>query len=298
MAAFSAAAGSWNDEALGLLYAAWQIATLLVIAGYCRRRSSARAGALAAALVAFWYPLYKAFNTGLAEIPFAFALVLLCAAVADGSVARCAVSTILCVATKQEGAVLVAFVALVALAALKFRRSAVVIAVAAVIHGLALRLGRGPLHDRDFSLSFLRPAHADELLRRGIRILGALFDVWGVFSILGILCLVGLFLAGSRSREDFLLVPLGGQLLLYLGACALSVYDPVWQLNSAFFRIAAALMPAVGLVLGCRIGKAQSMPAWVHTGSPPRADPPKPDASNGLPLTEATAPNTGAWTGK
>ena len=256
-AAFSAATGGWNDEALGLIDIATQIATALVVAGYCRRRAHPVAGAVTAALVALWYPLYRAFGTGLAEIPFALSLVLLATAAADGAVARGALAAFLCCATKQEGTI---FSLLLAAALVlrrgrppSARRAALAIAIAAVGHFALLRLARGELHDRDFTWSIL--SNAPELFARLGRLARALAGAWGPGELLGLAALVGVLLLTRRSRENFLLLPLAGQIVVYLGACALSAWDPVWQLRSAFFRIAATLVPPLAIVVGGRLGQ-------------------------------------------
>jgi len=264
MAAFAAATGGWNDEALGLVYVATQIATVLVVAGYCRRRGHPFAGALAGAFVGLWYPLYRAFGTGLAEIPFALSLVLLATAAADGSVARSALSAFLCCATKQEGTLFALFVA-AALALRRgrspsARRAALAAGIAAAAHFGFLRLARGELHDRDFTLAMLAPSNAPELFARLGRLSRALAGAWGPVELLGLACLAGILLATRRAPEDFLLPPLAGQLLAYLGACALSAWDPVWQLRSAFFRIAATLVPPLALVVGCRLAGERPAP--------------------------------------
>jgi len=259
MAAFSAATGGWNDEALGLIFVFCQIAAVLVVAGYCRRRGSPAAGALAAVLVAFWYPLYRAFHTGLAEIPFALTLVLLATAAADESAPRGALAALLCVATKQEGTAFTLLVAGTLVAsrgsARPSRRTALAIAAVTVLHFVALRLARGDLHDRDFTFAVLSPSRATELLGRLGRLGRAFAGASTPAGILGLACLAAVLLATRRAREDFLLVPLGLQLSIYLGACALSSWDPVWQLRSAFFRIAATLGPALALVIGCRLAR-------------------------------------------
>jgi len=265
MAAFSAATGGWNDEALGLLFVLGQIAAVLVVAGYCRRRGGPRAGALAAVLVAFWYPLYRAFETGLAEIPFALSLVLLATAAADESPARSALAALLCVATKQEGT---AFALLVAGtlaprrgASRSSRRAALAIAAVTALHGGALLFARGALHDRDFTFAALAPSRAGELVGRLGRVARALVTTGTPAELFALACLAGIFLLTRRTREDFLLIALAAQVGIYLGACALSAYDPAWQLRSAFFRIAATLGPALAVVVGCRLAREATIPA-------------------------------------
>jgi len=266
MAAFSAAAGSWNDETLGLLYAAWQIATVLVIAGYCRRRGCARAGLAAAALVAWFHPLYRGYGAGLADVPFAFAAVLLCAAAADRNPGRAAIAALLLVATKQEGTLFAILAALLLLAGSAAdrgarRATAAVVAGAAAAHLLLLRALRGPLSDRDFTFAPL--AHAADLAARFARLFPALAGSLTIPLVAGIAASAAVFFAGRRSREDLLLAALGLQVSAYLGACVLSAYDPVWQLQG-FFRTSGALAPAAALLLASRVA-APSTPAPVSS---------------------------------
>ena len=76
--------GRWDDHALALLYPFFQIATLLALAGWLRRRGASATLALAAAaLLAQFEPLYSAFQTGLADIPFSFAALLFGSALVD-----------------------------------------------------------------------------------------------------------------------------------------------------------------------------------------------------------------------
>ena len=116
MASLSALTRSWNDETLGLLYAVWQIATVLAIFGYVRRRATPRAGALVAAIVAWFHPLYRGFGVGLADVPFALAVVLLAIAAAEHRPREAAAAAFLAAATKQEGSLLAAIVALLLIA--------------------------------------------------------------------------------------------------------------------------------------------------------------------------------------
>ncbi len=267
MAAFSSATGSWNDETLGLLYVAWQVATVLVLIGYCRRRSSALAGTLVAALVAWFHPLYRGFGTGLADIPLAFALLLLCSAAADRSAGRAALAALLAVATKQEGTLFVVLIALLVLfwpAADRPRRgrgrTALAILVVAAAHLLSMRLLRGSVANRDFTLA--RLGHPGSLLEAMERLAPAFVGSFHGPLLLGVIGVAVALFAMHRSREDFLLVALILQISAYLSACLLSAYDPVWQLQG-FFRTSAALAPSLALVVGCRATALKLQPATV-----------------------------------
>ena len=83
LAAFAGLVGAWNDQALALLWPACELGTLLALAGFLGRRVSRSAGAGAAALTALCFPLYGALNVGTAEVPLAFAFVLVCCALLD-----------------------------------------------------------------------------------------------------------------------------------------------------------------------------------------------------------------------
>src|SRR6185369_613159 len=111
------------------------------------------------------------------------------------------------------------------------RRSALAIAAVAGLHAAALILARGPLHDRDFTFALLAPSRAAELAGRLARVARALAATWTPAGLVGFACLAGIFLLTRRTRVDFLLLPLAAQAAIYLGACALSAYDPAWQLR-------------------------------------------------------------------
>jgi len=259
MAAFSAATGSWNDETLGLLYAAWQVATVLVVLGYGRRRGSVRAGAAAAALVAWFHPLYRGFGVGLADVPFALAAVLLATAAADRDPVGAGVAALIASATKQEGLLLSILAASLLLLfgtagdRLARRRVAAIVAATAGMHLLLLRSLRGPIANRDFTFAPL--AHAADLAARIGRLLPALAGSMTFALLVGIAAAAAVFLAGRRSREDVLLAALALQVAAYLAACVLSAYDPIWQLQG-FFRTSGALVPAAALLLAARVGRS------------------------------------------
>jgi hypothetical protein len=262
MAAFSTATGGWNDEALGLLYAGWQIAAILIVVGYCRRRGSARAGSIAAALVAWFHPLYRGFGTGLADIPFAFAAVLLCSAAVDRNSGRVSFAAFLAAATKQEGLLLSSLCALIVFffpsgktSARRGRLCAILIAAAAGSHALLLRILRGPLSNRDFTLGPL--THPSDLAARVGRLATGLAGSLSGGLVVGIAATVGILFITRHSREDLLLVALGLQIAVYLTACALSSFDPVWQLQG-FFRTSGALVPSMALAVGARIASSRS----------------------------------------
>ena len=254
MAAFSALLRAWNDETLGLLYAAWQVATVLAVWGYCRRRAGPRAAAIASAVVAWFHPLYRGFGAGLADVPFAFAAVLLAIAAAERDVAAAAIAALLAAATKQEGLVLAAIVAVLLVAVASedrsgARRTAAAIGIAAAGHAAVLLALRGPLSNRDFTFAPL--FHPADLAARIARLLPGLAAEVPLALLVGLAATAGILFAGRRTRGDFLLAALALQIAAYLCACVFSAWDPVWQLQG-FFRTSSALGPAAAMLLAAR----------------------------------------------
>ena len=116
--------GRWDDHAMALLFPLFQVATLLVLFGWLRRRGVSRPQllGLAAATVALFEPLYSGFLTGMAEVPLSFGLLLFGAALVDslddrtdGAIRRLALAAALIAALKNEGLFLAAAGALLAL---------------------------------------------------------------------------------------------------------------------------------------------------------------------------------------
>src|SRR6185503_14388879 len=102
--------GRWDDHAMALLFPLLQVATLLLLYGWLRRRGAGRPLALAAAaLLSQFEPLYRAFTTGMADVPLSFGVLLLGTALADriertdrGASRRLALAALVCTAPRTR----------------------------------------------------------------------------------------------------------------------------------------------------------------------------------------------------
>ena len=262
-ASVSALAGSWNDRALGLLYPALSASLLLALFGFFRRRGRPLGGAIAVLLASLFFFLFQAFEVGMAEIPLAFAIVLLASSAADpderahaGRTARAAVAAFLCCGLKQEGTLFVLLLA--AGIALRMRADrlrrlilAVVLLAAAALNWMILRVARGPIADRDYDLSFVSPAKLPLLLSR-LSAVGAAALRGQLLPIAVPAAAAALFLLLTpRSRIDWLLPVVGAQILAYFFVCALSSIDPLWQVQFVP-RVSGVLFPLLCAVVGER----------------------------------------------
>lgn len=269
-AALSFLLGRWDDHAMALLFPFLQAATLLALFGWLRRRGASRTVALgAAALLALFEPLYSAFLTGMADVPYSFVALLFGTALADTldrtdafAARRLALASFLAVSTKNEGLLLTA--AAVFLAVLAFRKSRspsrralAAIAAPAILLLLAGRLWKGSLPLRDFDLAFLGPnlvlellPRAGEAIRTGLR--EVILPAWP--GLLGILLLVA---AGRRT-------PAGDRLLLLVAICSLAylllpslaVLGPDWLIRTSLARTVSALAPLAAAALASRLASA------------------------------------------
>jgi hypothetical protein len=248
--------GVWDDRSLALLDLFFFAATILALASSARRFWPRRHAALAVALAAWAWPLYRGYQVGLAEIPLAMGIMLASTALIESleggnpGLARALVAGAWCAGLKQEGSL---FAILVAAGIVLWGRGARRILFAStlagtvVVAGIALRMLRGPLHDRDFSFAALRDP--GELVRR----VAAVSTLVGrqLAGPVGLVLLLaaGAVLLGASSRGTrALCLLLSIQAAAYLAACALS-FDPAWQFDRAVGRILAALLPASALVL-------------------------------------------------
>lgn len=267
-ASLAAFARDWNDRALALLYPALQLGTILAAYGFLSRRVNRMAGAVAAALIGLFLPLYRAGHVGMADIPLAFGLVLLSCAFLDagekssGAVrARLALASLFCAATKQEGLL---FVVLLAATWLLARRrvdtggragALVALLLPAALHWVLLCAARGPLRNRDFDRTLLAPGRWAELFERlgevGMRILA----VEGAGAAVALLAVAVFLIVTGRGAEDLLLIPLTTQVLVYAAIAALSSFGAIWLVQASFARIVSALFPPFALVIGARSGR-------------------------------------------
>ncbi len=265
-AAISFLLGRWDDHAMALLFPFLQAATLLALFGWLRRRGASRALALgAAALLALFEPLYSAFLTGMADVPYSLAVLLFGMALADAldqtdffATRRLAFASFLAVSTKNEALLLAAAGVFLAVLALRksrpaSRRAAAAIAAPAIVLLLAGRLWKGSLPLRDFDLAYLGPTLILELLPRvGESIHAGLREVilpaWP-----GLLCVLLLAAAGHRA-------PAGDRLLLLASICAvayllvpsLAVLGPDWLVRTSLARIVCALAPLAAAGIAVR----------------------------------------------
>jgi hypothetical protein len=256
--------GRWDDHAAALLFPATQVATLLAAWGWLRRRgASSRIALASAAALALFEPLYRAFTTGMAEVPLSFFLLLLGAALSDaidgeaGAGRRLALAALGAAGLKNEGIFAAAAAALLALAAIRApwpRRLRV--AAAALVPALAVlaahRLRTGPLPLRDFRFSLLFEGDFLARLSLGLR---TIFAERLLPAAPGILALGALVAAGRRDRAgDRLLLLAAALLAVYAALPAFCVLGPDWLARTAFARTAAALAPlaAAGLALRLR----------------------------------------------
>ena len=257
--------GRWDDHAMALLFPFLQVATLLLLYGWLRRRGADRTLALAAAvLLSQFEPLYRAFTTGMAEVPLSFGVLLLGTSLADriertdpGASRRLALAALVCAATKNEGLFFVAAAFLVAALSLFARkgfaaRAAAILALPAALVVAAHRLIRGSLPLRDFDFTLLaRPA---ELTPRIGQSLEAVVRGTPVTAWIGVAALCVLVAAGRASPAGSALLALAAcGLAAYLFLPALAVEGPAWLVGTAFFRTTAALAPLVAAGVAVRL---------------------------------------------
>jgi len=281
--------GRWDDHAMALLFPFLQVATLLLLYGWLRRRGADRTLALAAAvLLSQFEPLYRAFTTGMAEVPLSFGVLLLGTALSDriertdpGASRRLALAALVCAATKNEGLFFVAAAFLVAALSLFARkgfaaRAAAILALPAALVVAAHRLIRGSLPLRDFDFTFLaRPADLAPRIGQSLEavVRGTPAAAW-----VGLAALAVLVAAGRATPAGSALLALAAcGLAAYLFLPALAVEGPAWLVETAFFRTTAALAPllAAGVtvrllpVFGGSTGSAPGLAASVARPAPP-----------------------------
>ena len=257
--------GRWDDHALALLFPVLQVAALSALYGWLRRRGAGRPLALAAAaLLSQFEPLYRAFTTGMAEVPLSFGMLLLGTSLADriertdrGASRRLALAALVCTATKNEGLYFVAAAFLVAALSAFSRkgfaaRAAVILALPAALVIAAHRLIRGSLPLRDFDFSLLSKPGAllpriAESIASAIR--GTPPAAWIGLAALGVLITVG---RASPAGSSVLALAACG-FAAYLFLPALAVQGPAWLVETAFFRTTAALAPLVAAGVAVRL---------------------------------------------
>jgi len=272
--------GRWDDHAMALLFPFLQGATLLLLAGWLRRRGAPRGVALAgAAALSLFEPLYRAFTTGMAEVPLSFFLLLLATALADalegekGSGRRLALAAAGAVALKNEGLFAAGIAAALAIvAARKPWRERWTVAAGALLPALAVsaahRVGRGPLPLRDFRFDLILEPEFPSRLLLGLR---TILGETSLPAAAGLLALALLLFAGLRSPSGDRLLGLAAALLAaYAILPAFCVWGPDWLARTAFARTAAALAPLAAAGAALRLAPVFTS-AGESTGS--AADP-------------------------
>jgi hypothetical protein len=273
LAALAAFPGTWNDQALALLFPVCELATLFALAGFLSRRVSALAGAGSAALAALCFWLYRAVNAGTAEVPFALSLVLVSCAFLDTleearprTLWRLLLASLFCVSIKQEGTLFVLLLAGVLWVRARFRPTrawragAWALLVPPVVHWSLLLLLRGPQTRRDFDLTLFEPHRWKELPALFLIVVGRMLGTEARQAAVPLLAIVLFFALTRRGIGDPLLPVFAGQLLCYAIAFSVSSFDPIYAIEGAFRRIALTLFPAFTLVLCARGPMAEPRP--------------------------------------
>jgi len=254
---------AWDDHATALLFPACQAATLLLLFGWLRRRGvSSRLALAAAAALSLFEPLYRAFTTGMAEVPLSFFLLLLGASLADaldgepGGVRRLAVAACGAAALKNEGLLAAAAAAGIALLSagtprrLRLRAAAASLSPALLVF-LLHRIVTGPLPLRDFDFRLLGSREFPIRLAFDAR---AIALELGLLPALGVAAFAALLAAGRRSAASDRMLALAGILLAtYALMPALCVLGPDWLVRTAFFRTSSALAPLAAAAAALRL---------------------------------------------
>lgn len=261
--------GRWDDHAMALLFPLIQVATLLALFGWLRRRGATPPLALAAAaLLSQFEPLYRGFTTGMADVPLSLALLLFGTSLCDrvdrtdpGASRRLVLASLVCAGTKNEGLFFVAAGLVVAAFSSLFRRgvfarAAALIVLPAALVAAAHRLLRGHLPLSDFDFSLLR--RPGELADRVGETFATVVRGTPPLAVIGLAALAALIAAGRGSPAGTRLLALAAcGLSAYLFLPALAVAGPAWLVETAFFRTTAALAPLVAAGVAVRL-----IPLW------------------------------------
>ncbi|MGH9399686.1 MAG: hypothetical protein ACRD00_04915 [Thermoanaerobaculia bacterium] len=254
----------WDDRALAWLYPLCQAATASAAFGFLARRGRALSGAVAAALIGWFFPLYGPVHVGMADIPLAFGFVLLCTALLDAfetdsaaPCARLAMASLFCAGTKPEGAVFAALGALLWIVTRPRGRAwappLLALLLPPAIHGVLLRWARGSVPVRDYDFALLAPSRWGEWLERIAATVARIASVELVGAAVALGALAAFFLLTPRGAADRLLPLLAAQAFSYVLACSLSAFGSAWLVSVSFGRIVCALAPALAVVLGARL---------------------------------------------
>ncbi len=263
--------GRWDDHAMALLFPCLQVATLLGLFGWLRRRGASLPVATgAAALLALFAPLYSAFHTGLADIPLSFVLLLLGTSLTDvidgtdpGAARRLALASLLAVSTKNEGLFAVITSLVIAAASLRGERRARAMAALLLPAAAVLVLHRavaGGAGLKDFDFGFLAPPRWGALLGRQAEALGVAAREVALPALPGLAAATMIFLAGRRTpAADRLLLLAGASAAAYVLLPGFAVLPgqpdlgPPWLVRTALARTCASLAPLVAAGLAARL---------------------------------------------
>ena len=257
--------GRWDDHAMALLFPLFQIATLLVLFGWLKRRGvSPTVASLATATVAWFEPLFSGFLTGMAEVPLAFGALLFGTALTDaleatdaGTIRRLVFASALIAATKNEGLFFAAAGSLIVLVVGRGGRWKLALgALGPALLVRALHLpwrSRLPLADFEWSL-FSMERVWDSLAAAG-GLLG--WPVWAGLALLLVLIALGDHVPAS----DRLLVLAACALAAYLIIPAFAVRGPAWLIQTTLLRTTVALAPLVTAAIALRFAAAGSRSA-------------------------------------
>ncbi len=261
----------WDDHAMALLFPFFQLGTLLVLVGWLLRRGIVPVVALAAAaFVANFGLLYSAWLSGMAEVPAAFAFLLVGTALWDvlddtdpGSVRRLFLASLLAAATKNEGVFLLgtAWALLGFRAVLRRERRLWVGATAVLIAGLGSVL----LHRLVLGSHTIRGLDLGLLWRSGLgsRVVETLRQEWTQLirpiwpGLVAVIALLGL--GSRRSSANPILIVVSASLVTYLAIPVLCPWGPDWLIHWTVGRITCALVPLLAAGIGM---------AWCHRGGP------------------------------
>jgi hypothetical protein len=265
LASLGESIGVFNDQAMALLFPVFLIATLVLLNGQFARLGSRGTGLVIALLAAGFAPLYSFFTVGMAEIPLALAFVMVLSACRDvletptrDARWRLLLASIFCVSVKQEGTVFVAVLgALWILWRACGRKHSLQgwawLVLPAPLHALFLLAVRGPVHDRDFDLGFLRPSRWPVLGERLAHVTRDAFQTAAPVTIVLLVAAACVLLLTPRKPTDRLMAIFPVQAVVYLFVSALSAFDPIWEERNALPRLLATLYPAFLYLLGFRL---------------------------------------------
>jgi len=248
--------GRWDDHAMALLFPMCQVATLLVLFGWLRRRGiSNTVAGLAAATVAWFEPLYSGFLTGMAEVPLSFGALLIGTALVDaledtdgGALRRLAFAAALIAALKNEGLFLAVAGSVLGLlfgASRRWKVAATALGPALLVRALHLPWrSRVPLADLDpglFSADRVWDSLAAAVMLPG-------WPAWAGLALLLVLIALGDRIpAGNR-----LLLLVASALAAYLLIPAFAVRGPAWLVETTLLRTTAALAPLAAAAVAVR----------------------------------------------